>query len=60
MEKWLKIAITFNLTAEDRQAIADYYGHSRPANHEDCKQFIKSMVSADIEEISAGFTPEEE
>jgi len=56
----MKIAITFHLTVEDRQAIADYYGLLKPAGHEDCKQFIKSMVFADIEEISSGFTPEEE
>ena len=56
----MKIAITLNLTAEYRQAIADYYGLLKPASHKDCKQFIKSMVFADIEEISADFTPEEE
>ena len=56
----MKIAITFHLTVEDRQAIADYYGLLKPAGHEDCKQFIKSMVFADIEEISAGFEPENE
>ena len=55
----MKIAITFNLDIDDRKAIGKFYGGQyEPARYECCRDFIKNMISADIEEISTGFEPE--
>ena len=46
----MKIRITFDLNADARQAVANYYGVEGPASRERCKAFLDLVVNAALQD----------
>ncbi len=44
----MKIRLSFDVSMEERLAIASYYGERKPANRGDVESMIRSAVSASL------------
>ncbi len=49
----MKVAITFELSTEDRLAIANFYGESKPSPRKDCRTQIEMVVCSMLEDLHA-------
>ena len=48
----MKIKIVFDIDKESREAIADQFGESGPADYETTKSYLRSQALGALEEVS--------
>lgn len=51
----MKVNLTLSFPLNVRKAISHRHGWPKPATHEQCEQFVRGLLNADIESVMADY-----